>query len=49
MKMIRKNSRYTSKEAVFADGCNRTNRNLPQKSVFEKKVASWIDETTSET
>ena len=49
MKMITRYSHCNSKEAVLAERCNTTNTNLLEKSVFEKKVASWINETTSET
>ena len=44
---IKRYSRYTDKGAVFAEGFNKTIRNLLKKPVFEKKNADWISELPS--
>ena len=47
---IKRYSRYTSKEAVFAERFTRTvnsSRPLEKKTVFEKGNANWIDELST--
>ena len=40
---IKRQNRYTSKEAVFAGRFNRTITNLLKKLAFEKGYEYWID------
>ena len=42
-KNITRYSRYTSKEAVFAERFNRTNKDLTKRPVIGKTNATWID------
>ena len=46
---IRRYSRYTDKGAVFAEGVNRTIRNLLKKPVFLKGTGDWLSELQSVT
>ena len=45
--IVKSNSRYTDKGAVFAELFNGTKRNLLNKPVFEKRNADWLSELPS--